>query len=102
MPRTKPPYPAEFRAEAVRLAKRGEQPMAQIARGLGVSTVSLRTWIRESEPGEDGRPTSRGMNAGERLELMQLRRRVKVLEEEQGILLKASAFFAREADSRPR
>lgn len=101
MPRTKPPYPVEFRAEAVRLAMKGGQPMSQIARDLGVSTVSLRAWIREAEAvdGDGGR--RRGLKAEERLELMQLRRRVKVLEEERQILLKASAFFAREANSQP-
>ncbi len=37
MRKTKPPYPAEFKEEAVRLARTSGKPVAQIARDLGVS-----------------------------------------------------------------
>ena len=48
MATTKPPYPIEFRAEAVQLARSGQQPVAQIARDLGVSYEALRGWIKRS------------------------------------------------------
>jgi transposase len=35
MPRSKPPYPREFREEAVRLVRSSGRPIAQIARELG-------------------------------------------------------------------
>ena len=35
MPRTRPPYPPEFRAEAVKLARSSEKPLSELARDLG-------------------------------------------------------------------
>lgn len=35
MPRSKPPYPRQFRQEAVRLVQTSGRPIAQIARELG-------------------------------------------------------------------
>ncbi len=37
MPKTRPPYPREFREEAVRLARSPGRPMAQMARELDVA-----------------------------------------------------------------
>ena len=48
MPRSRPPYPPEFRAEAVRLARSGQQPLAQTARDLGVSYETLRAWVKQA------------------------------------------------------
>lgn len=42
MPRTRPPYPKEFREEAVRLVKESGKTVSQISRELGVSVESLR------------------------------------------------------------
>jgi transposase len=49
MPRTRPPYPTEFRAEAVRLVKECGKPVSAIAREQGVSFESLRAWVRRKE-----------------------------------------------------
>jgi hypothetical protein len=42
MPAAKPP---EFRRRAVALARQGEQPVATIARDLGISVSCLRRWM---------------------------------------------------------
>ncbi|MBE3597597.1 MAG: transposase [Limnochordaceae bacterium] len=41
-----PPYPPEFRAEAVRLVRTSDKTQKAIAAGLGVSTESLCKWVR--------------------------------------------------------
>lgn len=97
MGKTKPPYPAEFKAEAVRLARTLGKPVSQIARELGVSFESLRHWIRQVEIDSGDR---RGLTTDEREELRRLRRENKVLEQEREILRKAAAFFARESETR--
>ncbi|MBV8997433.1 MAG: transposase, partial [Solirubrobacterales bacterium] len=47
MPRHGPPYPEEFRREAVRLAKLGGKPRWKLAKELGITEVTLRKWLRQ-------------------------------------------------------
>ena len=96
MPTSKPPYPPEFRAEAVRLAGQPGRTIRGVARDLGVSNESLRLWIRQAAADRGEGP---GLTSDERAELVHLRRRVKTLETEREILKKAAAFFARETDA---
>ena len=93
MGKTRAPYPAEFKEEAVRLARSSGKPVAQIARELGVSYESLRHWIKQAAVDEGSRE---GLTTDERSELSRLRREVKVLQQEREILKKAAAFFASE------
>ncbi|MGZ6617211.1 MAG: transposase [Solirubrobacteraceae bacterium] len=41
MPRTRPPYPEEFRREAIRLAQLGDKPQRKLAKDLGISDVTI-------------------------------------------------------------
>ena len=71
MPRTRPPYPEEFRREAVRLARLGDKPQRRFAKDFGISDVSLRRWIREEQAAGGERPG--GLSSDEREELARLR-----------------------------
>jgi transposase len=86
-------YPPEFRAEAVRLVRTTTSPLTTIARDLGVSVWTLRTWVK--------RPDSAGssmLKESERLELLRLRRENRELRLEREILKKATAFFAKQSE----
>ena len=96
MPRTRPPYPPEFRAEAVRLARSAEQPLARTARDLGVSLETLRAWVKQADLGSGQRTD--GLTTSEREELTRLRRENRTLRMEREILKKAAVFFATETD----
>jgi transposase len=99
VPRTRPPYPPEFRAEAVRLIRSSGKPLSQISKDLGVSEQSLRVWIKQADL--DAGRRDDGLTTSELEELRRLRRENRVLREEREILKKAAAFFARETDQRP-
>jgi transposase-like protein len=49
MPRTQPPYPPEFRREAIRLLRGGERSPRHFAAELGCSQQTLRNWLRQDE-----------------------------------------------------
>jgi transposase-like protein len=91
MPAARPP---EFRRRAVELARQGNIPIAQLAKDLGVAESGLRRWMKQADLDEGRR--SDGLSSDERKELAELRRRNRVLEMEQEILKRASAYFARE------
>jgi transposase len=95
VPKT-PPYPQEFRREAVRLLRRGDRTIPELARDLGVSPQSLRNWSRQTDLDEGRR--SDGLTSEEREELKRLRRENRILVEEREILKKAAAFFAAQDD----
>jgi transposase len=98
MGRTQPPYPAEFRAEAVRLVRDAGHPIPELARDLGCSEQTLRNWVAQAaiDAGE-----AEGLTSDERAELARLRRENRLLREEREILRKAAAFFAQETMGGP-
>lgn len=97
MPRTRPPYPPEFRAEAVRLVKTSGEPISRIATDLGISDQTLRNWVNQDDV-DAGRKS--GLTSDERAEMRELRKENRKLREEREILRKAAAFFAQETGRR--
>ena len=98
MPKTRPPYPPQFRARLIELARTGRTP-EELGRQFEPSAQTIRNWLRQADR-EDGRRTD-GLTTEEREEVRRLRREVKTLREEREILKKAAAWFAREAGSIP-
>lgn len=63
------------------------------ARNLGISESCLRRWMSQEEIDRGDRE---GLTSAEKRELVELRRKNRVLETEIEILKRASAYFARE------
>lgn len=92
MPRTRPPYPPEFREEAIRLTKTSGDSIRQVAKDLGISDQTLRNWVNQADVDAGKRE---GLTTEERTELRELRKENRKLREEREILRKAAAFSQR-------
>ena len=86
-------FPLEFRRDVVAVARKGEAPLSQIARDFGISESCLHRWLKLAEIEEGTRP---GVTAAESGGLRELRKRNRTLEQENEILQRAAAYFARE------
>lgn len=91
-------YSPEFQASAVRLLAEPGATNESVGQDLGVSRETIRKWAIRLAAEAD--PETRRARE-EHAELVALRRRVKVLEEEREILAKAAAFRARETGRTP-
>src|SRR5260370_9611120 len=92
-----PPYPPEFRTEAIRLARTSGKPHAQVARELGMTGETLRLWLKQADLDEGKRRD--GLTSDEQEELRRLRRENRIYRERRAILKKPAAFFAQETGS---
>lgn len=87
-------FPMEFRRDVVAVARKGDASLMQIAKDFGISESCLHRWMRLADIDDGVRP---GVTSQESAEGRELKRRVRVLEQENEILRRAAAFFAREA-----
>ncbi len=82
----------KFRRRALDLVAQGA-PGGPAARDLGISESCLRNWMSRDAVDSGGKPV---VTTNEHKELVEMRRRNRVLEMENEILERASAYFARE------
>src|SRR3954471_19746437 len=71
MPKSKPPYPAEFRARMIDLVRSGRS-VRSLSREFGVTETTIHSWARQADL-DTGRRKD-GLTSEERQELTQLRR----------------------------
>ena len=89
-------YPEELLERATRLVFESGRPIAHVARDLGVSSETLRVYVRRVEA-NDGRRKD-VLSGEEREEIRKLRRENFELRRANEILKSASVFFAKELD----
>ena len=94
----KPPYPAQFREQMIELVRAGRTP-GELAREFGCHVTSILNWVRRADAASGVMPIQAGaLNASERQELIELRRRLRQVQLERDILAKATAWFAHNGD----
>lgn len=86
-------FPIEFGRDVVAVARKVEAPLTQIAKDFGISEVCLHRWLKLADVEDGVRP---GTTAAESAELREVKERNRILEQENEILRRPAAFFARE------
>jgi transposase len=87
------PYPAEFREDVVRVARRRETSLVQIAKDFGISDATLSNWLKQADIEDGVKP---GVTEAQAEEVRELKKRNRTLEQENEILRRAAAYFAKE------
>ena len=87
------PYPKEFRDDVVRVACNRELGVTieQIARDFGVHPMTLQKWMRRADIDEGAKP---GLSRAEAAEVRELRKRNRLLEQENEVLRRAAAYLS--------
>ena len=85
------PYPKEFRDDVVAVARKGQAPLAQIAKDFGISEGSLANWMKKSDVEDGHRP---GLSEDERKQLREANKRIRLLEQENEVLRRAAAYLS--------
>jgi transposase len=101
MPKSRPPYPAQFRQQMIELARAGKTP-TQLSKEFGCSAQTISNWVAQAGR-DEGKPLpgKEGLTTAERQELAQLRRQLKQVQTERDILAKAAAWFAHKSEKTP-
>ncbi len=87
MPKSRPPYPPEFRQRIIELVRRG-RTAESLAEQFEPTAQTIRNWLADRDAGQ--RPD--GLTTDEREELRRLRRENKTLRGEREILKKAGRW----------
>jgi transposase len=87
-------------ANVIAFARKGEASIFQIARDFGISESCLQRWLKIADREDGLSPPAAGDRSGgekpDSAELRELRRRNKLLEQENEILRRAAAYVARD------
>ena len=94
MPRSRKPYPPEFRQQMIELVKAGRTP-EELSREFEPSAQTIHNWVAQAD--RDAGKRKDGLTTAEREEMVRLRRENRQLKLEREILSKAAAWFAQES-----
>lgn len=99
MPKSRLPYPAEFRQQILGLAQAGRSP-AELSRKFGPTTQTIMNGLAQAAR-DAGKPLpgKEGLSSTEREALTRLRRELRQVKMARDILAKATAWFARKSDA---
>ena len=85
------PYPQEFRADVVAVARKGQAPLNQIAKDFGISEGCLHGWVKKADVEDGNRP---GVSEKQSGEVRELKKRNRLLEQENEVLRRAAAYLS--------
>jgi transposase len=87
------PFPREFPDDVVRVARAREPGVTveQVAMDFGVHPMTLFKWLRQADTDDGVKP---GMSRDDSAELREARKRIKLLEQENEVLRRATAYLS--------
>ena len=93
-------YSDEYKRDAIELVRSSGRTVTAVARELGISSESLRGWVKKASAAQDSGPGPGAVWAADDRdeELKRLRRLTALLSKPIFIFKKATAFFAMESD----
>lgn len=89
-------FGAEFKREAVKLAKQAGVSKSKVAKELGLHPNVLGRWVRLFDSGRWNEAPGTPIRSEQLLEIERLRRELNRVKAERDILKKAVAYFAKE------
>lgn len=87
------PYPREFRDDVVRVARNRDDgvTLEQVAADFGIHPMTLSKWLRQAAIDDGVQP---GVTTTEAAENRELRRRLRLVEQENEVLRRATAYLS--------
>ena len=87
------PYPKEFREDVVRVARNRDAgtTIKQIADDFGISESCLTGWMKKADIEDGAKP---GVTSEQSAENRELRKRLRLLEQENEVLRRAAAYLS--------
>ena len=87
------PYPREFRDDVVRVARNRDDgvTLEQVAHDFGIHPMTLSNWLRQAAVDDGVKP---GVSTDEAAENRELRRRLRLVEQENEVLRRATAYLS--------
>lgn len=90
------PYPKEFREDVIRVYRDSEPgtSIAQVAKDFGISESCLQRWIIIDDKANGVARDAGSAHCAESAETRELKKRIRLLEQENEVLRRAAAYFA--------
>lgn len=87
------PFPKEFREDVVRVARNRDSKttIEEVAKDFGIHVTTLANWLRKADVEDGVKP---GMTDEQNAELRELKRRNRLLEQENEVLRRAAAYLS--------
>lgn len=88
-------YSTEFKLEAVKRIERTGESVTRVAEELGVKSTTLQGWVKKYKQSPNAPFPGSGNLSPEDEKLRKLEKEIRELREENEILKKAAAYFAK-------
>jgi transposase len=88
------PFPKEFREDVIRVYRQSESSIAQVAKDFGISESCLQRWIIIDDKANGVAGDATPSTSAESAETRDVKKRIRLLEQENEVLRRAAAYFA--------